>query len=89
MLIYIGLVLIDDSKMSAIQGKHHITRDEIVSALQWPARTLAAWQDHPVHGRRLVVSGTTWSGRAILAALLPVDELDGTWRLRHVRVRND
>jgi hypothetical protein len=41
----------------------------------------AVWDDHPVHGWRLVVVGTSGDIR-IKAMLQELDEADGTWRLR-------
>lgn len=85
-MTYIAQVLIDPSIEAKIKTKHNVTSDDVRSALEYPARVSAAWEEHPDHGRRLVASGTTRTGRPILAWLEPVDETDGTWRLRSARV---
>jgi hypothetical protein len=84
-VVYIAQIVIDASIVAKINSKHNVTREEVVEAIQWPAATRAAWEDHPLHGRRLIASGRTASDRRILAVLQPVDAADGTWRLRSAR----
>ncbi len=83
--VYIGQILIDDTVLSKIHDKHNLTFEDVTTALQYPAKARAAWEDHPTHGLRVVAYGTSWAGRAILGWLEAVDETDGTWRLRSAR----
>ena len=87
-MIYIGYVIIDGTVLAKINQKHTVTADEVRSAIQYPAKYEAAWEDHAVHGRRVIAAGTSWSNRAILAWLEPVDETDGTWALRSARCKD-
>lgn len=84
-MIYIGYVDVPPAIEDKIRKKHNLTGDEVREAMQWPAAARAAWEEHPVHGRRVIASGHTYSGRPILAWLQPVDVSDGTWRLRSAR----
>ncbi|HEY9371007.1 hypothetical protein [Streptomyces sp.] len=66
-----------------IVAKHGVSPEEVRDACQSPNRyRQAVWDDHPEHGLRLYVLGETRTGRPIKVILQPVDELDGTWRLR-------
>lgn len=89
MSIYIGLVIVDPSIEDKLRHKTpSLTGAEVREALQYPSDALAAWEDDPVHGERVIAEGSTASGRVILAALHPVDVSDGTWALKTARVRN-
>jgi hypothetical protein len=69
-----------------IRGKHQVTGDEVREAFLWPARLLACgWENHEVYGWRVIAVGRTYSNRAIVGALDPVDEVQGDWRLRTAR----
>jgi hypothetical protein len=63
-----------------IQSKHGITPDEVREACA--KRVEVGWHVDPVHGRRLLVTGLTSTGRLLKIILQPVDARDGTWRLR-------
>ena len=72
MAIYIGLVHVDPGVVAALNTKHQVTEGELREAIQWPAPVLAAPEEHPEHGPRWVVIGTTAGGREVIAALLPM-----------------
>lgn len=86
--IHLGLITADWSIEHKIGVKHSCTLDEVREALQWPARAQAAWEEHEVHGRRLVAVGATGSGRRLVAWLLPTPDWDddsGEWRVKSAR----
>lgn len=86
---HIGWIYIDPSIEFKIRHKSpSLTGEEVREALLWPASARSQWEEHDVHGRRLIAMGETSTGRVILAALTPVDAQDGTWSLRTARVRN-
>jgi hypothetical protein len=88
-VVYLGrLVILDEGVIDKLHKKHNITFDEVVEALQWPARARAAWEDHPHYGRRLVANGSVASGRSVLGILKPVPEWDDradTWDVKTAR----
>lgn len=87
--IYLGFLIIDPTVEDKLRHKTPaLTGDEVREALQAPAAAHAAWEDHPVHGLRVIANGVTASGRPILAALEPVDVNDGTWAVKTARARN-
>lgn len=64
------------------------TLAQVREALLWPAIAETAWEDHPVHGRRLVALGTTADGRTVIAWLLPIppwDPSSGSWIVKSAR----
>jgi hypothetical protein len=65
--------------------KHNVTPHEVRQALVLRSDARAWWEDHPVHGRRVVALGSTGEGRPILAALYPIDPRDGVWMLMTAR----
>jgi hypothetical protein len=86
---YLGFLIIDAAIEDKLRHKTpSLTGEEVREALQAPAAARAGWEDHPVHGRRVIAEGTTASGRVILAALHPIDETDGTWVVKTARARN-
>ena len=78
--VYIGWISISPAVAEKIQTKHGITPDEVREACS--GHTVAKWEVHPEHGRRLLVIGTTGGGRTLKVVLQPIDPRDGTWRLR-------
>jgi len=88
--IFIALIEIPPAIEAKIRGKYpSLTGAEVKEALQWPAKTDRRWEDHPVHGLRVIAHGATSSGRRILAAVHPVDAHDGHWRLRTARAEGN
>lgn len=77
---YIGHVEISASMAEKIQAKHNVTPDEVREVCH--GRPGKRWDADPVHGERLLVLGTTSTGRRLRIILQPVDVTDGTWRLR-------
>jgi hypothetical protein len=65
--------------------KHGVSTWEVEEACTFGAHREARWHVHPVYGRRLLVRGRTYRGDEILAYLVPIDELDGTWECRTAR----
>ena len=62
-----------------LRAKHHLTGDQIRRAVCWGAHDRAAWDNDPVYGERLVVTGSDEETGPLIAYLRPVDESDGTW----------
>lgn len=88
-MVYLGrLVILDDSVNDKLHQKHHITYDEVVEALQYPARAQAGWDDHPDYGWRVVAIGSVASGRRVIGILKPVPNWDDhadTWDIQTAR----
>ena len=72
--IYISRVIVDPSIVAKLNEKHQVTVGEVREALQWPARVRVAREDHPKHGLRWIVLGSTGSDRELIAALIPALE---------------
>lgn len=87
--MYLGrLVILDPAVNDKIQQKHRITFAEVVEALQFPAKALAGWEDHPDYGARVVAVGSVASGDKVLGILKPVPEWDteaDTWDIKTAR----
>ena len=80
---YIGYVEISDKMQEKLITRRGLTCEDVRDACQAPNRyRRAAWHVHPDYGRRLIVFGLTGNGRLLKIILQPVDERDGTWRLR-------
>lgn len=84
--VYVAVLIIDPSIEMKIRAKHPpLTGDEVREALVYRADLEAGWEDHEVHGRRLKVRTTTYSGVEFIAYLLPANEGDpeeGTFILK-------
>jgi hypothetical protein len=78
-------VRIDETVADKIRTKHNMTPEEVREALVLRPDVDRRWENHPEHGRRLLAEGTTYEGRPVLAALLPVDVDDGIWMLKTAR----
>jgi len=76
---WIGYVYVDPEVESKLREKHGLTSDQIREAICWGAHNQAAWDDDPVYGTRLVVTGTMGESGPLIAYLRPLDETDGTW----------
>jgi hypothetical protein len=83
--VYIAEIRIADAIERKIMTKHNVTPQEVKEALVLRSDVRAGWEDHPVHGLRVVALGTTSEGRPILASLYPVDPRDGIWTLMTAR----
>lgn len=84
--VVIADVRIDDTIMFKILNKTPpVAPEEVRGALVYQRDVRTAWEDHPEYGRRLIARGTTPAGEALIAWLLPVDNLADTWILKTAR----
>jgi hypothetical protein len=83
--IYIADIRIALSVELKIKEKHGVTPEEVREALILRREAQARWEDHPVHGRRVVAVGWTYAQRMIIASLYPIDQHDGVWSLMTAR----
>jgi hypothetical protein len=83
--IYLAEIRITPSIERKIREKHSVTAAEVRQALVLRPDVLARWENHEVHGLRVIALGTTYWGRLILAALYPVDPPGGVWNLMTAR----
>ena len=87
--MYLGrLVILDASVADKLQQKHHITYDEVVEALQYPAKADAVWDNDPVYGLRVVAKGSVADGRQVIGYLEPLpwwDDHADTWDIKTAR----
>jgi len=68
-----------------INKKHNLTAAEVREAVLYARDAVAEWQEHPQYGLRLVVRGTTYAGRPVIAYLTRANEDDpdeGTFDLK-------
>lgn len=80
---YIGCVQISSKMAAKLIEKHGLTTEDVLDACQAPNRyRRAAWHVHALYGRRLIVFGERRDGALLKVILQPVDQEDGTWRLR-------
>lgn len=79
-LVFRG-VEISDLVEGKINGKHHVTADDVCEAIgnHWQLGWLPP--EPPERERRLLVRGPTDQGRILNIVLYPVDEALGEWRL--------
>jgi hypothetical protein len=76
---WLGWIVVPPDIEDKLRTKHRLTSAHVREAVCWGAHDVAAWEDHPVYGVRLVVSGTTVETGPIIVYLRPVDAEDGTW----------
>jgi len=69
-----------------INGKHHVSADEIAEACERGPEYI--WGTNPLGIEQLLCRGVTDSGRAIEFALYPIDAAAGEWRLATAYPRN-
>lgn len=77
--------IIDASVEAKIKQKHDLTPVEVREAVVLAPDAEAVWDDDPTRGLRLVVAGTTYAGRQVIAYLVPLNENDpeeGTFKLK-------
>jgi len=84
-IYHIARIDVDHSVADKIRKKRNVTPEEVREAFVLRADLTANWENSPEHGGRLIVTGTTYTGRRLLAALLPVDAADGAWKLKTAR----
>jgi hypothetical protein len=80
--VYVADLLIDDSIEAKLHRKSPpLTGGEVREVVLWSRDATTRWHAHPVYGRRLVVRGTTYQDRKIIAYLKPLDEAEGIFEL--------
>ena len=76
-------MLVPDAVEVKLRNRRGLTGQQIRAACEWPARPeRAVWDVSPVHGRRLVLIVKDEQRRLLRVVLQPIDEDEGTWRLR-------
>ena len=73
---HLGSVVCDQAIAHKLTEKHGLTFEFVRQQLEWPARPLLTWDDHPDHGRRLVAMCRFDDDRRLAAFLLPLPEWD-------------
>jgi hypothetical protein len=81
---WIAVIQISDEMEDKIRSRRFVTGAEVREACVPDAYEEAGWDNDPVHGRRLVVTGRTYQGRRLKLILQPIDVTEGIWRLRTV-----
>ena len=84
--VWIAEILIPQSIEAKLRTRRGMTGDQVRRACVPDRYEAAAWHEHPEHGRRLLVRARHEDGRVLRIILMPVDEVDGIWRLRTVLV---
>lgn len=83
--VVVAVLIIDASVEAKIKQKHNLTPVEVREAVVLAPDAETAWDEDPTHGLRLVVGGTTYTGRPVIAYLVPLNENDpeeGTFKLK-------
>jgi hypothetical protein len=76
-------LIIDESIEAKINGKKPpLTGREVREVVLWAQDAVTRWDDDAKHGRRLIVRGTTYQGRKIIAYLMPLDEGSKIFKLK-------
>lgn len=84
---WIGYLYIEPEVEQKLRAEHYLTGDQVRRAICWGAHDQAAWDDDPIYGLRLVVTGSTTDTGPLIAYLKPLDVGDGlyecltAWRL--------
>jgi hypothetical protein len=84
--VHVAVLIIDPPIEEKIRTKHFpLTAETVRQALVYGRDVETRWEDHEVHGRRLVARTTTYSGVEFVAYLMPANEGDpeeGTFVLK-------
>jgi uncharacterized DUF497 family protein len=83
--IYIADIKIAARIEAKINTKHNVTFEEVKEAFLLRGDVDARWENHAVHGLRIVALGTTASKRMLIAAFYPIDSKEGIWALATAR----
>lgn len=82
----IAVLIIDPSVEAKIRSKHApLTAEDVRAALLYGRHVSTGWEDHALHGRRLIAEASTYAGIEFVAYLLPANEGDpeeGTFVLK-------
>ena len=88
----VAVLIIDESVAAKIRSKHApLTPEDLRAAILYGRDTTTRWEDHELHGYRLVVNGTTYEGVQFVAFLQPAREHDpeeGTFVLKTAIPKN-
>lgn len=77
---YIAIVQVSPRVASKIAARHNVSADEVREAVILTPVLGARWHIDE-RGSRLLVAGTTASGKVLKVVLYPVDANEGIWRL--------
>ncbi len=84
--VHVAVLIIDPSIEAKIRSKHApLTGKQVREALLYGRDVETRWEDHEVHGRRLVARATTYAGVEFIAYLMSANEGDpeeGTFVLK-------
>jgi hypothetical protein len=81
--VYVAELIIDESIESKLRGKDPpLTGTEVEEVVLWSPGSVTRWHNHPDHGRRLIVRGTTYQDRKIIAYLMPLNEAEASFKLK-------
>jgi hypothetical protein len=85
--VYVAELIIPAAVELKIGSKpnHNLTAVEVREAVIYARDSQAGWVEDEEHGRRLMVTGTTYAGRLVIAYMDPLnenDEEEGTFVLR-------
>jgi hypothetical protein len=78
---YISQVRVSEAVAAKIATKHNVTVAEVNEVVVLCPVIRSGWHHDPDRGWRLLVKGTTHSGRVLNVVLYPLDESEGIWRL--------
>jgi hypothetical protein len=77
---WIGELRFSQPVVAKLREKHNLTVEQVNEAIAFGAHDKAVWDNDSERGIRLVVTGTTSDGIALIAYLRPIDRADGLWR---------
>ncbi len=80
--IWVAILRISPRTADKIEGKHHISVDEVVDAVHCVAGLTATWDDSPERGLRALIE-TEIRGKHALVVLYPTADEDA-WNLGSV-----
>lgn len=72
MRIWIARLEISDAVERKIRRKHNLTGDEVREAIVARRDVHAYWENHSVHGYRIIVSSKLTNGTRLLVWLFPI-----------------
>lgn len=79
--VYIAVVLCSRGVEEKINSKHNVTLVEVREATVNTEVLASGWIWDEERGDRLLVVGTTYTGRELRVVLYPRDPTDGVWTL--------
>lgn len=89
----VAVLIIDPSIEAKIRAKTPpLTGDEVREVVVYSRDAQARWDEDDEHGTRLIVQGTTYAGRPVIAFCMPAnpgDPEEGTFILKTALARED